>query len=52
MFGTEGIEGSLAGFGGDAKGVIDRLRESLTAHQNGRRPDDDQTALAIHVGKL
>ena len=52
MFGAEGIEDSLQGFGGDAKGVIERLRESLIAYQDGRRPDDDQTAIAIHVGKL
>ena len=47
MFGPEGIERSLQNCGDDAQGVINRLRQSLITHQRGRRPDDDQTAVAI-----
>jgi phosphoserine phosphatase RsbU/P len=50
MFGAEGIERSLHRCGDDAHGLINRLRDSLTAHQRGRRPDDDQTAVAIQSG--
>lgn len=49
MFGTDGISRSLCKkYVGGAQSLIDRLRESLVAHQQGRRPDDDQTAVAIH----
>lgn len=49
MFGMEGIERSMLGHGTDAKELIQQLHNSLSSHQNGRRPNDDQTALAIHV---
>lgn len=49
MFGIEGIERSLQESSDDADAVIHRLRASLLAHQRGRRPDDDQTAVAIRV---
>jgi phosphoserine phosphatase RsbU/P len=49
MFGSEGIQTSLHGCAEHAGGVIDRLRASLIAHQLGRRPNDDQTAVAIRI---
>jgi sigma-B regulation protein RsbU (phosphoserine phosphatase) len=49
MFGEEGIEQSLQNRGDDAQGVINRLRDSLVTHQRGRRPNDDQTAVAIQT---
>jgi len=49
MFGSEGIERSLHNCGNNAAGVIDQLGKSLAAHQLGRRPNDDQTAVAIRV---
>lgn len=49
MFGSEGIERSLHVCQNDAVGVIDQLSKSLAAHQLGRRPNDDQTAVAIRV---
>jgi sigma-B regulation protein RsbU (phosphoserine phosphatase) len=49
MFDAEGIERSLHDYSDDAVGAINRLRRSLSAHQLGRRPNDDQTAVAIHV---
>jgi len=49
MFAIEGIERSLRGVNANANGLIQRLNKSLAAHQGGRRPDDDQTAVAIHV---
>ncbi len=49
MFDAEGIERSLHDYSDDAIGAINRLRRSLSAHQLGRRPNDDQTAVAIHV---
>jgi sigma-B regulation protein RsbU (phosphoserine phosphatase) len=49
MFGEEGLERALAGYGGGAQGMIDQLRKTLTAHQQGTRPNDDQTMVALQV---
>ena len=51
MFGAEGIERSLYGCESNARDVIDRLRDTLAIHQRGRQPDDDQTAVALHVNR-
>lgn len=49
MFGPEGIEQSLRGRNDSARAVIDRVRNSLHAHQRGRPPADDQTVVAARV---
>jgi len=49
MFGDDGIVHSLRHNSDDAQGVINQLQKSLDAHQKGRRPDDDQTSVVIHV---
>lgn len=49
MFGPEGIEQALRDSGDNVEGVIERLRNALIAHQQGRRPDDDQTAVVLHL---
>jgi hypothetical protein len=49
MFDAQGIERSLRNRDDNAAATITRLRNSLSAHQLGRRPNDDQTAVAIHV---
>jgi len=49
MFGPEGIEQSLRECNDSPRAVIDRVRDSLRAHQRGRRPLDDQTLVAARV---
>ena len=49
MFGPDGIEQSLRGYAAAAPAVIDRVRQSLRAHQRGRSPVDDQTLVAAQV---
>ena len=49
MFGDEGLSHALGQSTRRAVNVIDGLRAALAAHQRGRRPVDDQTAVALHV---
>jgi sigma-B regulation protein RsbU (phosphoserine phosphatase) len=49
MFGEERIGDSLREISGRPDVVIEQLRKSLMEHQGGRRPVDDQTAVAIQV---
>jgi sigma-B regulation protein RsbU (phosphoserine phosphatase) len=49
MFGEEGIERSLRFSSPGAQLTIDHLQQSLTTHQQGARPVDDQTALIVRA---
>lgn len=50
LFGTEGIERALAECTGDAHCVVKHLRDNLATYQQGRRPLDDQTIVAVRAG--
>jgi phosphoserine phosphatase RsbU/P len=49
MFGEDGIVGAVHEPCDKAQSIIFQLQQSLDAHQDGNRPNDDQTMVAIHV---
>ena len=49
MFDKDGIVGAVHEPCDKAQSVIFQLQQSLDAHQDGNRPNDDQTMVAIHV---
>jgi sigma-B regulation protein RsbU (phosphoserine phosphatase) len=49
MFGEDGIVGAVHEPCDEAQSIIFQLQQSLDAHQDGNRPNDDQTMVAIHV---
>jgi sigma-B regulation protein RsbU (phosphoserine phosphatase) len=49
MFGENGIIGAIREPCDQAQSIIFQLQQSLDAHQDGNRPNDDQTMVAIHV---
>jgi phosphoserine phosphatase RsbU/P len=49
FFGDAGIERALETSAGEATAVVERVRSALLRHQGGRRPNDDQTVVAIQV---
>jgi len=49
QFGLAGVEEALTACSGEPECVINSLRDALRAHENGRRPSDDQTIVAVAV---
>ena len=49
LFGLPGIQRSLANPVNSIQDVIQHIRTGLLAHEDGTRPHDDQTMVAIRV---
>jgi hypothetical protein len=49
MFGVEGIEVALEQCSGEPACVINSVTTALRAHENGVRPADDQTIVAMKI---
>lgn len=49
MFGIQGIQAAIRRCSGAPQQLISNLRQAITSHENGRRPTDDQTLVALRV---